>query len=771
MALPLALTPAEEKVVNAAAAGAVADFTAGDKQADNPAQGAAWGDDRSVRAEVIYALAVGTNPAWPVHAKGVQIRGAKIVGALDFEAATLRCPLLLAGCYIAEPVTLRNATIPALYLHGSHLPDLNADGVNVRGDVFLREGFTATGEVRLIGAQIGGQLACDGGSFTNQNGRALNADRVSVRGSVFLREGFTATGEVRLIGAQIGGQLACDGGSFTNQNGRALNADGVNVRGAVFLRGGFTAAGEVRLLGAQIGGDLSCIGASFTNQNGPALNADGVNVRGAVFLREGFTATGEVRLLGAQIGGQLACDGGSFTNQNGPALNADGVNVRGNVFLRGGFTATGEVRLLGAQIDGSLECNGGRFSNQNGDALSADGVNVRGNVVLREGFTATGEVRLIGAQIGGQLACDGGSFTNQNGRALSADGVNVRGNLFLSEGFTATGEVRLLGAQIGGDLSCIRGSFSNQNRPALNADGVNVRGTVFLSEKFTATGAVRLPGAQIGGDLSCIRGSFSNQNGDALSMERTTVEGTFFMRKLKGPRKGTINLIGAKVGILCDDADSWPAKGGLGLDGFLYEAIAPGSPISAKERIEWLGRQESFRPQPYEQLIRVLRNMGHEREARKIAIAKQKALRKSGALGGLGKAWNYLVGGVVGHGYRPILALGWLASFVLLATMLFWSASRSGRMVPAPQHHLSASASPHQGRSSCSERPQPFLYAVETIVPGLDLHQKSCWWLAPKDGTDCLYLLFEFLVIVYYLASLAVAATLAAALAGLIKRD
>ncbi len=477
MALPLALTSAEKEVVNDAAEGDLADFRVGNEQADDPAQGAAWDDGRSVRAEVIYALAVGTNPAWPVHAKGVRIRGAKIVGALDFEAATLRCPLALLGCYIAEPVTLRGATIPALYLNGSHLPGLSADGVNVRGDVFLRKGFTAAGEVRLLGAQIGGQLACVGGSFSNQNGPALSADRV-------------------------------------------------NVRGNVFLRGGFTAAGEVRLIGAQIGGDLSC-------------------------------------------------DGGSFTNQNGPAL----------------------------------------------------------------------------------------------------------------------------------------------------------------------------------------------------LMQRATVEGTFFMRELAGAPVGRVDLMGAKVGILCDDAKSWPAKDYLALDGFVYEAIAPGSPISAKERIEWFGRQEKFRPQPYEQLIRVLRNMGHEREARKIAIAKQKALRKSGALGGLGKAWNYLVGGVVGHGYRPILALGWLASFVLLATMLFWSASRSGRMVPAPQHHLSAPASRHEGRSSCSERPQPFLYAVETIVPGLDLHQKSCWWLAPKDGTDRLYLLFEFLVIVYYLASLAVAATLAAALAGLIKRD
>jgi hypothetical protein len=32
------------------------------------------------------------------------------------------------------------------------------------------EGFTAEGEVRLLGAHIGGQLDCDGGMFHNPDG-------------------------------------------------------------------------------------------------------------------------------------------------------------------------------------------------------------------------------------------------------------------------------------------------------------------------------------------------------------------------------------------------------------------------------------------------------------------------------------------------------------------------------------------------------------------------------------------------------------------------
>ena len=41
--------------------------------------------------------------------------------------------------------------------------------------MFCREGFTATGEVRLVGAHIGGQLNLSGASLTNPDGRDVTA--------------------------------------------------------------------------------------------------------------------------------------------------------------------------------------------------------------------------------------------------------------------------------------------------------------------------------------------------------------------------------------------------------------------------------------------------------------------------------------------------------------------------------------------------------------------------------------------------------------------
>src|SRR5207249_10574398 len=68
-----------------------------------------------------------------------------------------------------------------------------------------------------------------------------------------------------------------------------------------------------------------------------------------------------------------------------------------------------------------------------------------------------------------------------------------------------------------------------------------------------------------------------------------------------------------------DEEKSWPGEGKLFLDGFTYDRISEDSPLTAQSRIEWLHRQphHKFLPQPYEQLASVLRNMGHEREARR----------------------------------------------------------------------------------------------------------------------------------------------------------
>ncbi len=432
----------------------------------------------------------------------------------------------------------------------------------------------------------------------------LTADGIEVGGDVILDQGFQAEGEVRLLGAKIEGQLNCTNASFTNENGKALNADGIQLGGSVFLDYGFRASGEVRVLGAKIEGVLNCRGGSFSNGNGPALNADGIQLGGSVFLDNGFRASGEVRFLGATIKGQLNCREGFFSNENGDSITAQGITVMDSVFLDQGFQAVGEVRLFGATIKGRLACGKGSFSNKNGKAINADGIQVGGDVFLNNDFRALGEVIFCGATIKGQLACRNGSFSNEKGYALSAEKIQVGGHVFLDDGFQAVGEVRLLGATIKGQLSCTNGSFSNEDGDALNAQGITVTDSVFLGQDFQAEGRIDISRATINGALV-----MDDWIPDALS-------------------KSSLDLRAAKAGMLMDATSAWPHKGNLFLDGFIYDSISEGSPLSAEDRLDWLDRQDDdrFRAQPYEQLATVLRLYGQEQDAREVLYQKNNKL-------------------------------------------------------------------------------------------------------------------------------------------------
>ena len=437
MDLQTDLSDAERRVVEHAARGEICELGTGE-----PSQGAQWGEERVVRASVIYALCCSADGGSAVHAKGVRIRGARIQGMLDFEDAVLQVPLHLLRCYIGEPMCFERARLPVLCLTGSYTHGIWADGLYAN-EVVLDNGFSAKGQVRLLNATIGGVLSCIGGTFENPGGYALSADGLNCNGDVFLQDDFAAKGQVRLPGATIGGDLACVDGTFENPEGTALSADRLECKGDVFLTGDFSAKGEVRLLGATIGGNLACTGGTFENPEGDALLADGLECKGSVFLRGGFSAEGKIQLLGATIGGDLVCRNGRFENPRGTALGTDGLECKGSVFLTGGFSARGEVRLLNATIGGNLECTGGTFENPEGTALSAERLQCEGAVFLNVGFFANGEVRLFGATIGGNLVCRGSIFDG----SLRLNGARVATLLDDRASWPASGCLHIDGLQ------------------------------------------------------------------------------------------------------------------------------------------------------------------------------------------------------------------------------------------------------------------------------------------------------------------------------------
>ena len=201
---PHELTPPERKVWDAISTGEVVTLVAGGSECDS-AGGANWGPERSIRGQLLSELlAAGKNPQAPP-ASFLRLRGARITGGLDLEAVTVRCPITLQDCYFDEDeeVTLREAQVISLRLHGCHLPSLAAEQIETSSNLELSLGFTATGEVNLQRAHIGGRLDFRGAVLCNAHGRALTADGLTVEQDMCCSTGFQANGEVRLPDGQI----------------------------------------------------------------------------------------------------------------------------------------------------------------------------------------------------------------------------------------------------------------------------------------------------------------------------------------------------------------------------------------------------------------------------------------------------------------------------------------------------------------------------------------------------------------------------------------
>ena len=362
------LTEAEEKLFRDTVNGQIADYSTGDETANDTANASEWATNRVLRASRIAWLCTDKRASKFVTHRGLEINGARIDEQFDLSHANVSFPLHFERCKFRAEIYLLHARIAALYMSGTHTGQIFADGLKVDGHLNLRNGFRAEGEVRLLGATIGGDLDSEKGQFINEGGKALYADGLKVEGCVFLQNGFRAKGEVRLVGATVGGDLDCQNAEFINEDGIALNGDRLNVKGSIFLRKNFRAVGKISLIGATAGGDLDCTNGRFFSEGAAALVADGLDVKGSIFLcsdvddsslqDDGFRIEGEARFRGVKIGRDLDCRRGTFINRNRVGLFANGLRVQGDVFLCDKLKAECKISLVSSRIDGFLHYTG-----------------------------------------------------------------------------------------------------------------------------------------------------------------------------------------------------------------------------------------------------------------------------------------------------------------------------------------------------------------------------------------------------------------------------
>lgn len=456
------------------------------------------------------------------------------------------------------------------------------------------------------------------------------------------------------------------------------------------------------------------------------------------------------------------------------AIHLNNARVGGKLDLsstaRSRFTATGEIRLEGAHIDGDLSFAGALLDGSGVAAVSARSVTVGSNVDLRSAcgqrFDARGEVGFAAAQITGDLMCDGARLSNPDGRALHCEDLKVE-SVFLTMDdmtglpFEATGRLNFLTAIIGG-------SFFMTN--AKLAPGPDYTGLLRTGGPV----ALNLQQARISNALA-----FNNVG--ALADESTSP----LPDPGSAPVHGWFLLTGAIVNTILDNIETgWPAPGFLDLEGATYQRIRHvGRGDLTAKRIAWLRRQfpdgvptaASFRPQPYEQLSRVLRQHGLAREANTIAVEKIRMRLEARVEGPWARIFPNLLMLISQHGYSSSRAVLSFLVFVLLGTAMYTTA-----LFGFGQPFLPVETDPEPVTyefafgllQATTDRGCPGLqvmhYALDAALPVIDLAQDLRCRFTPHGSLRWLWLLLHS---IYVIAGAALSAVVILTLTGVLRQD
>jgi hypothetical protein len=216
--------------------------------------------------------------------------------------------------------------------------------------------------------------------------------------------------------------------------------------------------------------------------------------------------------------------------------------------------------------------------------------------------------------------------------------------------------------------------------------------------------------------------------------------------------KGQVRLPGASVGSLIDPETDWPQPGTLILDGIRIGRFSGNAPTDGTVRVRWLLLQlaedlsQEFKPQPWEETIRVLREMGHYEDARVVAISKQEQLRIAGKFRGVGWLLHILYGWLVGYGHRPMRLFGRVGAAWLILTLAFWAGANPStfglrtHLIAPTRAGTDAACPAGPGKAACEALPPDYrsffapAYAADLLVPVINLGYKTQW--QPRVSID-----------------------------------
>ena len=694
----------------------------------------------------------------------VPVENAYITGTLDLRGADLDCLFRFENCRFEQPPDVREAKLLGLVFRRCWLPGLKARNLRSRNDVRL---------IRSVVQPVPG--GTEYGETAVQRGDT--------------RERGVPDAAINLTDAVVEGSIVLTRTRISSTHGRALQADRLIISGA-FLAYRLEADGQVRLPGMRTGGNVNFSGATLNNPGGFALDGNGVHIGGSLLCevdsfgganeRKSFRARGILHLPSARVDGDIVLRGADLSSPQGgpiaveawdssdpyvdpwPALVADRLRVDGNVELSDGFAAIGTLRMINARVGGTLRLARARVKVKRGKvepyydrAVHLDGSEISGDLEATGLRVPVGQLRMADVNVGGNVLA-GRVHLQHGGRdVFSARRMKVAGNLQLSDA-TIEGTLRLQGVEVGGSIELygtdvvaptVRAQVSYSVDLRTVRVGRNISLTTSRDRPFRAVGGVNLDGATAMRRVDLGGGIFESLPGHGIAVDASDVSADELLLTPGPVPRGRILLRHAHCRTLDDNDAFWASEGGIELEDFRYDVLR--RPIGMKNdravdtRIKQLRRaMDGYRPGPYDQLATMLRSSGNEEHADTVLFRKQQyryeALAQGYRVLGPGvHLWSWLQRGMVGYGYRPVRALGWLIGLLVIGTLYFGLGVDScvGEAGPPGDAQSLLVRGPRctVDQQETGLQWNPFWYTADLLVPIVDFGNKGRWYMHGMD--------------------------------------
>ncbi|HKS48079.1 MAG TPA: oxidoreductase [Amycolatopsis sp.] len=684
----------------------------------------------------------------------VPVENAYITGKLDLRGADLDCLFRFENCRFEFAPDVREAKLLGLVFRNCWLPGLKARNLRSRNDV------------RLIRSVVQVAESADGETAVQ---RASSRDRGMPDAAINLTD------------AVVEGSVVLTRTAIDHPQGRAIQADRLLITGAL-LAYRLRAVGEVRLPGMRVGGNVNFSGAILENPAKFALDCNGVQIGGSLLCEvdtfgeaeryQPFSARGVLHMPSARVEGDIVFRGANLRGPRRgraevdgdpyedpwPALVADRVRVDGNLELSDGLSASGTLRMINMRIGGTLRLSRARVKVTRGEvepfydrALHLDGSEISGDIEASGLRVPSGQLRLKDVQVGGNVLASRAQLLHAGRDVLSARRMKVSGNLDLSEAMVQ-GTLRLQGVEVGGSIELdgaevtfatvrTHTSFSVDLRTARAGRDISLKPSGGRS--FRAEGGVNMDGASAARRVDLTAAVLESLPKHAVALDASDVGADEFLLTPGKAPEGRVVLRHAHCQMLDDNPVLWSATGGLDLEDFRYDVFKHSIDMrddrAVEERIERLHKaMAGYRPGPYDQLATMLRSSGNEEHAQTVLFRKQQhryeALARGYQVLGPGvRLWSRLQRWMVGYGYRPVRALGWLIG-LLVAGSLWFGLGTDDCVTSGPPGYYMV----HGPRCTIDQQDSgmawnPVLYTADLLVPIVDFGNKGRWYMHGVD--------------------------------------